>query len=62
MKLASLDAFHRNRVARVQAELSNANEGRIRRMKTAELARVEQDFAAHGTSIEADFDVHPIAL
>ena len=52
-KLASLGAYHRNRVARIQTELANATEDRIRRMKTAELARIGQDHAAHCAGIEA---------
>jgi hypothetical protein len=52
LKLASLDAYHRNRVARIQAELANAREERIRRMKTAELARAERDHAARRSEIE----------
>ena len=52
LKLASLDAYHRNRLARIQAELANAREDRIRRMKTAELARAERDHAARRAEIE----------
>jgi hypothetical protein len=53
LKLASLGAFHRNRVALIQTELANATEERIRRMKAAELIRVEQDHTANCTRIEA---------
>ncbi|MHB1310260.1 MAG: helicase-related protein [Limisphaerales bacterium] len=53
LKLASLGACHRNRVARIQTELANATEDRIRRMKTGELARIDQDHAAHCARIEA---------
>jgi ATP-dependent helicase HepA len=52
LKLASLDAYHRNRLARIQAELANAREERIRRMKTAELARAERDHTARPGEIE----------
>jgi hypothetical protein len=52
LKLASLHAYHRNRLARIQAELANAREERIRRMKTAELARAERDYAARHAEIE----------
>jgi ATP-dependent helicase HepA len=53
LKLASLGAYHRNRVARIQTELKNPMEARIRRMKTAELARIDKDHAAHCARIEA---------
>lgn len=53
MKLASLGAYHRNRVAHIRTELANAKEDRIRRMKTAELARIDQDHAANCAKIEA---------
>lgn len=53
LKLASLGAYHRNRVARIQAELANVTEDRIRRMKAAELARIDQDHVAHCARIEA---------
>ncbi len=52
LKLASLDAYHRNRLARIQTELANAREDRIRRMKTAELARAERDHVARRAEIE----------
>ena len=53
LKLASLGAYHRNRVAHIQTELATALEPRIRRMKTAELARIDQDHAVHCAKIEA---------
>ena len=52
LKLASLDAYHRNRLARIQAELANAREERIRRMKTAELARADREHAVRRAEIE----------
>ena len=53
IKLASMEAYHRNRVARIQMELANATEERIRRMRTAELARIHQDHATNCAKIEA---------
>jgi hypothetical protein len=53
LKLASLGAYHRNRVAHIQTELENAKEDRIRRMKIAELNRIAQDHAASCAKIEA---------
>ena len=53
LKLASLGAYHRNRVAHIQTELATPLEPRIRRMKTAELARIDQDHAGHCSKIEA---------
>lgn len=52
LRLASLDAYHNNRLARIRAELSNAQEDRIRRMKTSELARAERDYAERRAEIE----------
>jgi superfamily II DNA or RNA helicase len=52
LKLASLDAYHQNRLARIQGELANVRDDRIRRMKAAELARAERDFATHRADIE----------
>ena len=51
-KLASLDAYHQNRLARIDAELTSAREERIIRMKTSERARVERDHAARRQEIE----------
>ena len=53
IKLASMDAYHRNRVARLQMGLTNATEERIQRMRTAELARIHQDHARKCATIEA---------
>jgi superfamily II DNA or RNA helicase len=52
LKLASLDVYHRNRLARIQAELANAGEERIRRMKTAELARADREHVVRRAEIE----------
>lgn len=53
LKLASLRAYHCNRVVHIQMELANLIDVRIRRMKTAELARINQDHADHSARIEA---------
>lgn len=52
-KLASLDAYHQNRLARVDAELQQATDERIIRMKTAERARIESDHEEKRREIEA---------
>jgi hypothetical protein len=52
-KLASLDAYHQNRLARISAEVAAARDDKIIRMKTAERARVERDHTAHRQEIEA---------
>lgn len=43
-KVGSLEAFHRNRLSRVEAELAQAREERILRMKNAEKDRIERDY------------------
>jgi ATP-dependent helicase HepA len=43
-KLGSLEVFHRNRLSRVEAELAQAREERILRMKNAEKDRIERDY------------------
>jgi len=43
-KLASLDAYHRNRLDRVSTELTKATEDRIIRMREAERDRIERDY------------------
>lgn len=52
-KLASLDAYHQNRLARIDAELQQAVDERIIRMKTAERARVDSDHEEKRREIEA---------
>jgi ATP-dependent helicase HepA len=52
-KLASLDAYQQNRLARIEKELSAAREERIIRMKTSEKARAERDHLARRQEIEA---------
>jgi hypothetical protein len=53
LKLASLRAYHRNRVIHIQTELATLIDVRIHRMKTAELARINQDHADHSAKTEA---------
>jgi superfamily II DNA or RNA helicase len=55
-KLASLDAYYRNRLARVQAEQSAATDPRIARMKEAEEARIERDYDQKRKAIESRRD------
>jgi len=43
-KLASLDAYYRNRLDRVSTELAKATETRIIRMREAERDRIERDY------------------
>lgn len=43
-KMGSLEAFHRNQLSRVDAELAQALEERIIRMKNAEKDRIERNF------------------
>jgi ATP-dependent helicase HepA len=52
-KLASLDAYQQNRLARIERELSTARDERIVRMKTSEKARAERDHLARRQEIEA---------
>ena len=51
-KLASLNAYHQNRLARIERELSTARDERIIRMKNSEKTRAERDHAARGQEIE----------
>lgn len=51
-KLASLDAYQQNRLARIERELSNSSDERIIRMKTSEKTRAERDHAARRQEIE----------
>mgnify|MGYP002381959509 CR=1 FL=1 len=44
-RLASLDAYYRNRLRRVESELASATEGRIKRMKQSEQVRIERDYS-----------------
>jgi superfamily II DNA or RNA helicase len=52
-KLASLDAYQQNRLARIARELAAARDDRIIRMKTSEKARAERDHIARRVEIEA---------
>jgi hypothetical protein len=52
-KLASLDAYQQNRLARIERELATARDDRIVRMKTSEKARAERDNATRRQEIEA---------
>ena len=51
-KLASLDAYQQNRLARIERELSTARDERIIRMKTSEKARAERDYGSRREEIE----------
>ncbi len=51
-KLASLDAYQQNRLARIERELSTARDERIIRMKTSERTRAERDYTARRQEIE----------
>jgi len=51
-KLASLHAYHQNRLTRIERELSTASDERIIRMKTSEKSGVERDYAARRQEIE----------
>ena len=51
-KLASLDAYQQNRLARIERELATARDERIIRMKTSEKTRAERDHAARRQEIE----------
>lgn len=46
LRLANLETYHRQRRDRVAADLQQATEPRIRRMRQSELARIERDHAA----------------
>ena len=51
-KLASLDAYHQNRLNRIERELSTVHDDRINRMKTSEKSTVERDHAVRRQKIE----------
>lgn len=51
-RLSSLDAYHRNRINRLDAEILNTDEQRIRVMKTAQRSRAETDYQMRRTEIE----------
>ena len=51
-KIASLDAYHQNRLARIERELSTARDERIIRMKTSEKSSVARDHLARRSEIE----------
>jgi hypothetical protein len=46
LRLANLETYHRQRRDRVAADLQQATEPRIRRMRQSELARIERDYSA----------------
>jgi hypothetical protein len=52
-KLASLDAYHRNRIARIQSDLGQVQEERIRRMKSSELSRAQSEHDTRRREIES---------
>jgi len=51
-KLASLDAYHRNRLKRIEMELASNPDERIQIMKTAERNRAESDYEGKRQAIE----------
>jgi superfamily II DNA or RNA helicase len=51
-RLASLNSFHESRRGRVAAELRDASEPRIARMKTSELARIDADYERRRAALE----------
>jgi len=51
-RLASLEAYYQNRRDRVSEEVAAASDSRIRRMKEAELARVEREHVAKRSELE----------
>jgi len=51
-KLASLDVYDRNRLARIDAELQQATDDKIIRMKAAERSRVQSDYEEKRREIE----------
>ena len=51
-KLASLDAYYRNRLQRVEADLQRTDDERIVRMREAEKARIELDYDRKRTEIQ----------
>jgi ATP-dependent helicase HepA len=55
-KLASLEAYYRNRLQRVQTELAGITDERIIRMKQAEQARIERDYDQKRKEIEGRRD------
>ncbi|MCK6580971.1 MAG: DEAD/DEAH box helicase [Anaerolineae bacterium] len=52
-RLGSLDSYYQRRKDRVHADLEQATEPRIQRMKKSELQRVEHEYAARRKEIEA---------
>ena len=52
-KLASLDAYHRSRLKRIELELASNTDERIRIMKTAERNRAESDYEGKRQAIES---------
>ncbi len=51
-KLASLTAYYKNRLRRVQTEIEHATEERIARMKESERDRIERDYESKKQEIE----------
>ena len=51
-KLASLDAYHRSRLKRIEMELASNPDERIQIMKTAERNRAESDYEGKRQAIE----------
>ena len=64
-KLASLDAYHRSRIKRLEMELTGNQDERIRTMKTAERSRAEADYENKRQEVEkrrsADIVIQRIA-
>ena len=56
-KLASLEAYHRSRQQRVQADLARATNARVIRMKEAEQGRIKRDYQRQREELLARRDV-----
>ena len=60
-KLAGVEAYHRNRLARVQTQIAQATNERIIRMHEAERVRVERDYQRKRIEIESHRDADIIS-
>ena len=60
-KLAGVEAYHHNRLARVETESAKVTDERILRMRDAERSRIEHDFDRKRTEIESRRDADIIS-
>jgi hypothetical protein len=51
-KLASLDAYYKNRLQRIKTELNYAKDERIIRMKESEKSRIQHDYKTKQSELE----------